>query len=129
MRSLAMKTCPKNPPVFLGEVGYHDIPLILRSAFCLILASKEDASPTVIKEALAVGTPVVSNEIGDVAEFVDNGRSGFVVEKEMDEYYKAILKLNDLNLTRDTVYQYSINKLERCTPSSIASHYIELYQS
>ncbi len=38
-----------------------------------------DAMPTVLKEALAVGTPVVASRLAGIPEIVDNGRCGMLV--------------------------------------------------
>ncbi len=45
-----------------------------------VLASTDcDASSTVMKEALATGTPVVATEIGGIREIVDDGSTGRIV--------------------------------------------------
>ena len=60
----------------LGSVEHKKIPEILSCADVLVLCSLYEGSPTIIKESLACGTPVVSTNVGDVSYFVNstNGR-------------------------------------------------------
>jgi teichuronic acid biosynthesis glycosyltransferase TuaC len=54
----------------LEGVKHEDVPLWLNSSDCLILTSENEGSPNIVKEALACGVPVVSVDVGDVAERV-----------------------------------------------------------
>ncbi len=52
----------------VSGVSYADVPLYLNAADALLLTSRHEGSPTVIKEALACNLPVVSLDVGDAAE-------------------------------------------------------------
>jgi teichuronic acid biosynthesis glycosyltransferase TuaC len=52
----------------LTGVAYAEVPRWINASDALILTSLHEGSPTVVKEALACGVPVVSVEVGDVAE-------------------------------------------------------------
>lgn len=51
-----------------GDVDPDLMPLYFSAADCLLVTSDWEGSPTVIKEALACNLPVVSVDVGDVAE-------------------------------------------------------------
>jgi glycosyltransferase involved in cell wall biosynthesis len=46
----------------------------------VVLASRQETAPMAIMEAMAAGKPVVATRVGGVADLVEEGRSGFVVQ-------------------------------------------------
>jgi glycosyltransferase involved in cell wall biosynthesis len=55
-----------------------------------------DAVPTVIKEALAVGTPVIASDVAGVPELLDHGNCGMLVPpRDADALTRAIAQLLD----------------------------------
>jgi glycosyltransferase involved in cell wall biosynthesis len=62
---------------FLGEHG--DPIAVLRGADVFLLTSWAESFPYVILEAMAVGLPVVSSDVGGIPEAITNGESGLLV--------------------------------------------------
>jgi glycosyltransferase involved in cell wall biosynthesis len=56
---------------YLTGVPNAEVPVWLNASDALLLTSMHEGSPTVVKEALACGLPVVSVDVGDVAERVE----------------------------------------------------------
>ena len=52
----------------LTDVANEEVPFWLNASDVLILTSMHEGSPTIVKEALACNLPVVSVDVGDVAE-------------------------------------------------------------
>src|SRR6059036_2680017 len=48
-----------------------EVPLWINASDALLLTSAHEGSPNIVKEALACGVPVVSVDVGDVAERID----------------------------------------------------------
>lgn len=76
---------------FLGPVADGDLPALYRRAAVFVLPSVHDTCygrhvrvsellGLVVLEAMASGTPVVASAVGGVAEIVEHGRTGFLVE-------------------------------------------------
>ena len=65
--------------------GYtrEQVTLLMRAADVFLLTSKMEGSPQVIKEAMACGCPIVSVDVGDVAERIA-GLEGCLVAKGRD---------------------------------------------
>jgi glycosyltransferase involved in cell wall biosynthesis len=56
---------------YLTGIPNAEVPLWLNASDALLLTSMHEGSPTVVKEALACGLPVVSVDVGDVAERIE----------------------------------------------------------
>lgn len=52
-------------------VRHEDVPLWLNAADVLLLCSVHEGSPNIVKESLACECPVVSTDVGDVAERIE----------------------------------------------------------
>jgi glycosyltransferase involved in cell wall biosynthesis len=73
-----------NPLIeFIGEIGDAEKPAFLSGAVALLLPLDwPEPFGLVMIEAMACGTPVIAYNRGSVAEVIDDGLTGFVVEDE-----------------------------------------------
>ena len=55
----------------LSGIPNSEVPYWLNAADVLLLTSKHEGSPTIVKEALGCGLPVVSVNVGDIAERIE----------------------------------------------------------
>lgn len=63
---------------WIGAVPHDEVPKLLSEHGILLLTSRYEASPTVVKEALRAMRPVVSTDVGDVADWLEPERTGYV---------------------------------------------------
>lgn len=77
LRKLASELGIEDAVKFLGF--RPDVLDVLRAIDVLVHASLVECSVQVVAEALAVGTPVVSTEVGGATELVERGVSGYLV--------------------------------------------------
>jgi glycosyltransferase involved in cell wall biosynthesis len=64
-----------------GFIGPDDYPKYFAVADLFMLLSLSDCNPLVIFEALSCGLPIVcSDRVGNAADFVEEGRNGFIVD-------------------------------------------------
>jgi glycosyltransferase involved in cell wall biosynthesis len=91
---------------FRGWVGSEEIPAIMRQATVLVHPSSKlgDGVPNVIKEAMAIGTPVIGSNIAGIPELLQGGKHGILVPpKDVKALADAIQNLlADCNL-RETL--------------------------
>ncbi|MGV8084615.1 MAG: glycosyltransferase [Coriobacteriia bacterium] len=71
---------PEVQLVIAESEPHHKMPDFMNACDVLILTSRAEGSPMVIKEAMACNLPIVSVDVGDVAEVIDGIRGCFVVE-------------------------------------------------
>ena len=56
----------------------------MKQADAFLLTSRDEAFPLVVGESLIVGIPVVATECCGVAEWLENGKYGMIVENSLE---------------------------------------------
>lgn len=81
-----------------GDVPPEELPYYHNAADVLLLTSVNEGSPNIVKEAVACGLPVVSVDVGDVAERLHSVRPSRIVSRNPEDIANAILELVGLNV-------------------------------
>ncbi len=68
--------------VLRGDTPPAEVPLLMNAADCLLMTSHIEGSPVVVQEALACNLPIVSVDVGDVAERLVGVEPSFIVAPE-----------------------------------------------
>jgi len=82
--------------IFTGRVSRNDIPVLLSGAKILALArpgnkQAEGGFPTKLGEYLATGNPVVVTRVGEIPDFLTDGRNAFIAEPDSPESFAGKL--------------------------------------
>ncbi len=98
LRRLAERLGLSSSVRFRGWLPAHEVQKVMGEATVLVHPSigLGDAVPTVIKEAMAVGTPVVASAVAGIPELLDGGRCGELVSpRDVEALARAIAGLLD----------------------------------
>ena len=73
------KSAPPNIR-WLGRKTAAETAQFMAKAWCLVLPTRADTSPNVVKEAMVVGLPAITTRNGGQASYVRDGEDGYFVE-------------------------------------------------
>jgi glycosyltransferase involved in cell wall biosynthesis len=106
----------------LSGVRNDEVPIWLNASDVLLVTSKHEGSPTVVKEALACSLPIVSVGVGDIPERI----------ADISGCYLAEANASDLGEKLDLIYQcrerlQCRDKLQNLSSGAVAATIEEFY--
>ena len=107
-----------------GDRPPDTIPVLMNAADCLLLTSDSEGSPTVVQEALASNLPVVSVDVGDVAERLNRVRASRITARDPDALAAALVEVLGWGGRSD-----GRRKLEEFSSARVAAELLRIYCS
>jgi O-antigen biosynthesis protein len=96
---------------FLPQTSFSEMLDLVATSDVLVCASRDDPSPLLVFEAMALGLAVLSTRVGAVPELISDGESGLLVEKEdARAIAAALVRLHD---DRDFVRRLGMRARQR----------------
>jgi teichuronic acid biosynthesis glycosyltransferase TuaC len=98
----------------LDGVPHDDVPTWLNAANAILLTSAHEASPVIVKEALACNVPVVSVDVGDVRERIARVDGCFIADphpEDLAEKLKRALARREPIAGREHVEDLSLERI------------------
>ena len=108
----------------VNSKAYKRIPLYFRAADVLLLTSKWEGSPNVVKEALAAGLPVVSVDVGDVKDFLNGVAGCYIAKSNPEDIARALVKA--LSYGKETT---GIEKVKHLDIKTVSVRIKDVYKS
>ncbi|MEH7309306.1 glycosyltransferase, partial [Neobacillus drentensis] len=101
-----------NSVELLGNVGNPD--RFLKDIHVLLVTSYREVFPMSVIESMAIGTPIVSIDVGGINEAIENGINGFLIPDYLpDRFVEKINCLLSNEEIRNRFITMSRNKVER----------------
>jgi glycosyltransferase involved in cell wall biosynthesis len=113
---------------YLKNIPYNSIPNYFYASDLVLLTSKWEGSPNVIKEAMACNKPIVSTEVGDIRWLLDGLKGCYISRHDANELALKIKLAKDfsnkykLTTGRNRIYELNLDS------SSIARIILNLYE-
>lgn len=102
----------------LITVDYEDhkkMPLYMNAVDVLLMTSKSEGSPMMIKEALACNLPIISTDVGDVRKMIHGLENCHLILNEKPEHIAELIKKCVSNpirpLGRERMKKYSLDRV------------------
>ncbi len=117
--------------VYCTNVSWKEAMTIMKSSSLLVVPSRMESLPTVIKEAFYLKIPVIATSVGGIPELVKDNETGLLVEPENPDI--LLKKINQLLPDRSLQEKISLNGynfvINNFTWKKILPKYIEFYQN
>ncbi|MFI5250971.1 MAG: glycosyltransferase family 4 protein [Bacteroidota bacterium] len=122
----ALNSLKKQPRVVLGgKIPHDEMAVYMNASDVVVQASNFEASPMVIKEAMACNIPVVSTDVGDTKLLFGNTEGYFLSERVASDFTKQLEKA--IAYGKRTAGRERILQL-KLSLDDVANKYINLYQ-
>ena len=120
-----------NAPIkYCIDLEWHDAMKILQESQILVVPSRIESIPQVIKEAFFLKVPVIATDVGGNSELVKHQETGILVQSEKSE--QMITEINNLLDDNDARKRYADNAFEFINNDFswdvLLQKYISLYQ-
>lgn len=80
--------------IIIDKMSRDEVVATLQATDILLLTSFSEGSPQIVKEAMSCNIPVISTNVGDVANLLDNVSNSYVVNSfTPDDFIEPILKI------------------------------------
>lgn len=115
---------------FIGYVENDRLAQEIYDSRALVLFSHEETLPTIIAQALAMGKPALSSNVGGVADMITDGENGFLVEPSdeaafadrLDSLFSSAALCATMGLRGREI------ALRNFTPAAVARQTVDAYQ-
>ena len=79
---------------WLGEQSLEEVQKEMSEAWCLVLPTRADTSPNVVKEARVIGLPALTTASGGQSAYLVDGEDGFLIEPgNVDKTREKLLQI------------------------------------
>jgi glycosyltransferase involved in cell wall biosynthesis len=115
---------------WLGRVSREETVARMSRAWCLVLPTRADTSPNVVKEARVIGLPVITSPHGGQRDYVFDGENGWIVDTgDIETLADRLARtLGDFQLARRLGENRHAEQREFFRPQNTAAAFLELYR-
>jgi teichuronic acid biosynthesis glycosyltransferase TuaC len=121
--ALVKQELPEAELILLTRQPHEVVPAYMSACDALVLASRVEGSPMVIKEAMASNLPIVSVRVGDVPEIIGDTPGCALAERDPADIARKLLAI--LRAPRRTAGRARIEHLRQ---DRIARRVLEVYE-
>lgn len=114
---------------WLGEQSLQEVQKWMSEAWCLVLPTRADTSPNVVKEARVIGLPVLTTASGGQSAYLSDGENGFLIEpRNVDKTRERLLQiLGDYQIAQSFGNAGRQRYRENFRPGTTAMEFMSIY--
>ena len=113
---------------YLGQIPSSELPNYFKSSDMFSVPARYQGFGRVYIEAMASGLAVVTTNLICTKKIIDSEVDGLLVEPNVEEVKKAIIKLLDDKKLREKLSLNAVKKANNYTVEKIAKNYIDIWE-
>jgi len=112
---------------YLGQIASKELPNYFKSSDIFCVPARYQGFGRVYIEAMASGLAIVTTNLICTKKIVTDGVDGLLVEPDVNEVKKVIVKLIDSKELREKLAENAVIKAKEYTVEKIAQNYIDIF--
>lgn len=110
------------------EIEHTEVPARLEESMCLLMFSNFESLPCIIIESLASGIPVISTDVGGIAEYITEKEGILVPRGDIDSLASAMDYMldNRVKFNRNHLREHAVRHF---SPEAVSKQLDTIYQS
>lgn len=84
---------PQAKMIIMDKTDHQQVPYFMNASDCLLITSRYEGSPNIVKEAMACDLPIVSVDVGDVKYTIKDTKSCFICSYDSNDLSNAVLTI------------------------------------
>ena len=120
-----------NNIIFFGRLTKEEFQKYLKEAAVVVVPEQwENMSPVIVVEGMANGKVMVASKIGGIPEFIDDGKNGFLVERDKsDDWADKIVRILKNQKKAQEIGEQAKKDIEKlCNQEKILKDLLKLYE-
>lgn len=107
----------------ISGVAHKDVSLYMNASDCLLVTSKRESGPMVVKEAALCNVPVVSTDVGFASEVLSDVENSYVCSSEMElkDRLGAVIESGERSDGRKHADEWGLDRM--------GEHLVDVYKS
>lgn len=125
-RDLAVRSCERaGVSLRLSE----DLKTDLRCADAMLYLSRSEGLGSALLLAMSMGVPAVGSSVGGIPEVIDSGKTGLLVENDVEAVSRALVRLQSDTSLRLRMGRESVRRVQKhFTPERMADRTMRVYR-
>lgn len=114
---------------YLGQIPSSELPNYFKSSDIFCVPARYQGFGRVYIEAMASGLAVLTTNLICTRKIIDNGIDGLLVEPNVEDVKKGIIKLLEDKNLREKLSKNAVEKVKEYTIDKIAKNYIDIWEN